>query len=205
MKLIIVGASGHGKVVADIAVKNGYDEIEFLDDKFSNTDFIKSFAKWPIIGNTKKLSEINNDVFIAIGNSKIRKNFMERYRDKHIITLIHPDAIIANDVKIGIGSVIMAGAIVNPYTRIGNGVIINTSSSVDHDCIIGNYSHIAVGSHVAGTVNIGECTWLGAGATVSNNINICDNCMIGAGAVIIKDINESGTYVGVPASKIKRP
>ena len=203
MKLIIIGASGHGKVVADIAVKNGYDEIEFIDDyKFKNPQFEQSCVNWPIVGNTEKLLDINEDIFIAIGNSKARKNLMERYSNKHIVTLIHPDAIIANNVKIGIGTVIMAGAIINPSTKISNGVIINTSSSVDHDCVVGEYSHIAVGAHLAGTVNVGTCTWIGAGATVSNNINICDNCMIGAGAVVVKDINEAGTYVGVPAKKI---
>ena len=204
MKLIIVGASGHGKVVADVAGKNGYDDIKFLDDfKFNNPDFKQFCEQWPIVGNVEALANFNDDLFIAIGNSKARKNLIERYSNKHIVTLIHPDATIASNVKIGIGTVIMAGAIINPATRIGNGCIINTSSSVDHDCIIGDYSHVAVGAHLADTVSIGQSTWIGAGATVSNNVKIFDNCMIGAGAVVVKDITEAGTYIGVPAKKIK--
>ncbi len=204
MKLTIIGASGQGKVVADVAEKNGYDDIEFLDDiKFGNPSFLPFCNKWPIASNTQKISSVHNDIFIAIGNSNARKLFMERYEDKHFPVLIHPDAVIADNVIIGIGSVIMAGAVINPSAKIGRGCIINTSSSVDHDCVVGDYTHIAVGSHVAGTVIIGSCTWIGAGATVSNNISICDDCMIGAGAVIVRDIKESGTYVGVPARKIK--
>ena len=204
MKLTIVGASGHGKVIADIAVKNGYDEIEFLDDKFDDSNFMQSCGQWPIVGKTEKLTDVNNNIFIAIGNSKTRKRFIQKYSNKNIITLIHPNAIISSNVKIGIGTVIMAGVVVSPAVTIGNGCIINTSSSIDHDCVIEDYCHVAVGSHLAGTVTVGQCTWVGAGAIVSNNVNICPNCMIGAGAVIVKDIREEGTYVGVPARKIKK-
>ena len=204
MKLTIIGASGHGKVVADIAEKNGYNEIDFLDDyKFANPECIQSCGKWPIVGKTDNAENIDEDLFIAIGNSQTRKILMERYADKHIVTLIHPDAIIASGVKIGRGTTIMAGVVINSGTKIGNGCIINTSSSIDYDCIIGDYSHIAVGTNLAGTVEVGKCTWIGAGATVIDNIKICDECMIGTGSVVVKDITEAGTYVGIPARKIK--
>lgn len=91
----------------------------------------------------------------------------------------------------------------NPGAVIGKGCIINTCASVDHDCRVEDFVHVSVGAHVAGTVRIGERTWVGAGATVSNNVRICDDCMIGAGAVVVKDIMERGTYVGVPAERIK--
>ena len=97
----------------------------------------------------------------------------------------------------------MAGAVINPGAQIGIGCIINTSSSVDHDCVVEDYVHISVGAHLSGTVRVGKGTWIGAGAIVSNNINICGGCMIGAGAVVIKDIAEPGTYVGVPAKKLR--
>ena len=199
MKLTIIGASGHGKVVADIARLNGYNEIEFLDD---NTE-LHSCGKWPVVGTSDHAAEIENDLFVAVGNAAIRERIMERLRDKHLVTLIHPSAVIAEDVEIGVGSVVMAGAVINPGTRIGKGCIINTSSSVDHDCVLGDYVHVAVGSHLAGTVSVGKGTWIGAGATVSNNISICGSCMIGAGAVVVKSITEPGTYLGVPSRKVK--
>ena len=198
MKLTIIGASGHGKVVADIARLNGYDEIEFLDD---NTE-LHSCGKWPVIGTSNLAGELENDLFVAVGNAAIRERIMERFRDKRIVSLIHPSAVIAEDVEIDTGSVVMAGAVINPSARIGKGCIINTSSSVDHDCVLGDYVHVAVGSHLAGTVSVGKGTWIGAGVTVSNNIAICVGCMIGAGAVVIQNIFEQGVYVGVPATRL---
>lgn len=199
MKLTIIGASGHGKVVAEIAALNGYDEIEFLDDN----DKITNCGKYPIVGRCSDASNADNDIFVAIGNACVRKKFMTELCDKHFPILIHPNAVVSDDVKIGKGSVVMAGAIINPYVTIGEGVIINTCSSVDHDCVVGDYVHVAVGAHLCGTVHVGESTWIGAGATVSNNVNICGECMIGAGTVVVKDIEEKGTYTGVPAKILK--
>ncbi len=194
MKLTIIGASGHGRVVADIAKRCGYDEIVFLDDDES----LKFCGSYPVVGKTDKT--VDNDVFVAIGNSEIRRRLSEGRKP---VTLIHPDAVIADDVEIGAGTVVMAGAVINPGTKIGRGVIINTSSSVDHDCEISDYCHVSVGAHLCGTVSLGESTWVGAGSIVSNNVNICGGCMIGAGAVVIKDIDKMGTYVGVPARIIE--
>ena len=196
-KLAIIGASGHGKVVADIARKNGYKEIVFLDDDES----IHECGGYPVIGKSSEAGTIDADIIVGIGNAGIRKRIQESVPEEKLVTLIHPDAVIAEDVVIGAGTVIMAGAVVNSGVQIGNGCIINTCSSVDHDCILGDYVHIAVGAHVAGTVCIKDSTWIGAGAVVSNNVNICGDCMIGAGAVVIRDILEYGTYVGVPVTK----
>lgn len=197
-KLIIIGASGHGKVVADIAKLNGYSNIVFLD----NNSGINECMGFPVIGPDTMVSELAGDVFIAIGNAHIRRSIMKREKERFFPTLIHPSAILANDVKIGYGSVVMAGAVINPGTRIGNGCIINTASSVDHDCILEDYVHVSVGTHVSGTVSVGEETWLGAGSVISNNISICRDCVIGAGAVVVKDIEFSGTYVGVPVHRL---
>lgn len=197
-RLIIIGASGHGKVVVDIAKLNGYTDIVFLDD---NSE-VKECDGYPVIGNTSNVPA--GEVFVAVGNAKIRRMFMDRNSDRLQPVLIHPRAVIAEDVKIGAGSVVMAGAVINSGAVIGKGVIINTCSSVDHDCEIADYVHISIGSHIAGTVKIGERTWVGAGATVSNNINICGGCILGAGAVVIKDIEEEGIYVGVPVRKRKQ-
>lgn len=200
-RLVIIGASGHGKVVADIAKKNGYGEIVFLDDKES----LKECGGYPVVGKSSRYAEFDCDMFVAIGNPRIREKIQTQMElaGKHIPTLIHPSASIAEHVSIGKGTVVAAGAVINPGAVIGRGCIINTCSSVDHDCQIGDFVHVSVGAHVAGTVQIGARTWIGAGATVSNNISICGDCMIGAGAVVVRDIGESGTYIGVPAEKIK--
>ncbi|MGL9837135.1 hypothetical protein EB22_01374 [Enterococcus faecium] len=197
-KLAIIGASGHGKVVADIARRNGYKEIVFLDDN----DSIHECGGYPVIGKSSEAGMIDADVIIGIGNAGVRKQIQESIPDEKLVTLIHPDAVVAEDVAIGKGTVVMAGAVINSGVRIGKGCIINTCSSVDHDCIVEDFVHVAVGSHLCGTVNVGTGTWIGAGATVINNVFICPDCMIGAGTVIVNNIWESGTYVGVPARRI---
>lgn len=196
-QLVIIGASGHGKVVADIARKNGYRDIVFLDDN----ENVHECGGYPVIGKSIKAKDMDADVVVGIGNAGIRQRIQGTIPPKKIVTLIHPDAVVADGVVIGAGTVVMAGAVINPGAQIGKGCIINTCSSVDHDCKISDYVHVSVGAHVAGTVEIGERTWVGAGATVSNNVSICADCMIGAGAVVVKNINEAGTYKGVPAMK----
>ncbi|MDY4515071.1 MAG: acetyltransferase [Lachnospiraceae bacterium] len=196
-RLVIIGASGHGKVVADIAKKNGYGEIVFLDDN----ENLNECDGYSVVGKSSDSYNYSCDVFVAIGNANIRKKIQEELVAKghHVPVLIHPNAVIGENVKIGDGTVVMAGAVINACTLIGKGCIINTCSSVDHDCRISDYVHISVGAHLAGTVRIGEKTWIGIGALVSNNVDICEHCMIGAGAVVIKNIDKIGTYIGVPA------
>ncbi len=110
----------------------------------------------------------------------------------------------AEDVKIGEGTVVMAGAVVNPGAIIGKGCIINTCSSIDHDCKIGDFVHVSIGAHLAGAVKVHSRTWIGAGDTVINKIFICDNWKVGAGPVVVNNITEVGTYVGVPAKKMEK-
>lgn len=202
-QIVIIGASGHGKVVADIALKVGYTDIVFLDDN----DSITECAGFPVVGNVAKAkSIINKDMFVAIGDSKTREriqNELEK-RGTRIVSLVHPNAVVSRRVKIGSGSVIMAGTVVNSDTEIGRGVIVNTCASVDHDCVVESYSHISVGAHLSGTCFVGENTWVGTGAVVSNNCNICGDCTIGAGAVVVKDIEVPGVYIGVPAKIVRK-
>jgi sugar O-acyltransferase (sialic acid O-acetyltransferase NeuD family) len=198
-KLAIIGASGHGKVIADIAAKNGYREIVFLDDDES----INECGGYPVVGTSSDIEKLDADVIVGIGNSSIRKRMQEGLNEQNLVTLIHPDAVIADGVDIGKGTVVMAGTVINPGINIGKGCIINTCSSVDHDCNIGDYVHVSVGSHICGTVDVGDKVWIGAGAIVSNNVRICSSVTIGAGAVVINDIEEPGTYIGVPARRVK--
>lgn len=197
-QLIIIGASGHGKVVADCAIKNGYENIIFLDDN----ENVTYCGKYKVAGRSKEAAWIPGDVIVAIGNAGFRRKIQENIDKNRLVTLIHPDAVVGDDVEIGSGTIIMAGAVINSGSRIGKGVIVNTSSSVDHDCVIGDFAHISVGAHLAGSVTVDDNSWIGAGAIVNNNLYICSNCMIGSGAVVVKDIKEMGTYVGVPAKKV---
>ncbi len=196
-RLVIVGAGGHGKVIADIARLNGYAEIVFLDDDPE----IRQCGGYPVVGACERVRDLDGDVVVAIGSAATRERVQRTIPTERLATPIHPSAVVS-DATLGKGTVLMAGAVVNPGAVLGAGYIVNTASSVDHDCLIGDFVHIAVGAHVAGTVVIGDRTWIGAGATVSNNITICADCVIGAGAVVINDMTEPGTYVGVLAKRL---
>jgi len=202
-KLIIIGASGHGKVVADIAIKmNKWQSIAFLDDDES----IKTSMGLEVIGKTAVAVTYKDeaDFFVAIGSNATREKIQEKLMDEglNLVSLVHPSAVIGTDVEVDIGTAVMAGVVINSSSRIGKGCIINTSSSLDHDNLIEEYVHISPGASLAGTVKVGKGSWLGIGSIVSNNVNICSGCKVGAGAVVVKDITEPGTYVGVPVRRL---
>lgn len=195
-RLIIIGAGGHGKVVADIAMKNSYTDICFLDDDIN----IKECAGFPVIGPISHAELLEGDKIVAIGDSLIREKIQNSINN--VVTLIHPSSIISRRVNIGEGSVIMAGAVINSDSIIGKGVIINTSTSVDHDCKIEDFAHISIGSHLAGGVRIGKNTFVGAGSTIINGIVISRDCIIGGGSLVINDIDFPGTYIGSPIRRL---
>ena len=197
-RLIIIGAGGHGKVIADAALKNGYANICYIDD--NATDDVMGF---PIIGTSADIECLNDgstDFIIGIGNNAVRKTIAETY-NVNWVSIIHPSAQIGFNAEIGKGTVVMANAVVNVCAKIGEHCIINTGAIVEHDNVIENYAHISPNVALGGTVRIGSLTHVGIGATVKNNTEICSDCTIGAGAVVIKSIKEPGTYVGVPIRK----
>jgi sugar O-acyltransferase (sialic acid O-acetyltransferase NeuD family) len=202
-KLLIIGASGHGKVVADIALNmNKWEHISFLDDDES----IESSMGIKVVGKSNQAIELINDydIFVGVGNNAIREKIQEDLEIKGatLPVLIHPTAIVGEEVCLAPGTVVMASVVINCCTSIGKGCIINTAATIDHDNIIGDYVHVSPGSHLAGSVKVGQQTWLGIGSIVSNDVTIDSRCKIGAGSVIVKDITESGTYVGVPARRV---
>lgn len=201
-QLLIIGAGGHGRVVADIAVKmNQWRDIAFLDDDVNK----KLSVGIKVIGLSRDIDQFldNSDIFVAIGDNQVREKVLNSIEQKgaFIPVLIHPDSCIGTDVVIGKGTAIMPGAIINCCSCIGKGCIINTGTTVDHDNVIENYVHLSPGVHTGGEVRIGQGTWIGIGAVIINKINIVSRCKVGAGAVVIKDIKETGTYIGIPAKK----
>lgn len=202
-KLLIIGASGHGKVVADIALKmNKWQSIAFLDDNKA----IKTSMGLEVIGTSDDVFTHLDDyeIFVGIGNNATRQKIHEMLETFGASSpvLIHPNAVVGEQVEVGFGTVVMAGVVINCCTSIGKGCIINTGSTVDHDNKVEDFVHISPGVHLAGTVKVGKGSWLGIGSVVSNNVNITSGCNVGAGSVVIKDIIEPGIYVGTPAIKL---
>jgi sugar O-acyltransferase (sialic acid O-acetyltransferase NeuD family) len=206
-KLAILGASGHGRVVADTALQSGWNQVVFFDDAFPN---ITVNSDWVVAGNTKDLIHAFGDfagVAVAIGNNRIRLNKVQQLLDAGLTLpiLIHPQTYIARNVEIEVGTVIFAGAIVQPGCVIGLGSIVNTGAMVDHDCSLAAGVHVCPGVHLAGGVRVGECSWIGIGSVAKQYLTIGDDVTVGAGAVCISDIPNRVTVVGNPARILQYP
>jgi len=196
-KLFVYGASGHGKVVADIAENCGYEVAGFIDD--GEKENAISFEKFLTL---KKESCV---VALGIGSNMARKRVFEKLKANsvRIVTLVHPKAVIAKSAKVGEGTVVMAGVVLNPDSLIERGAIINTASVIEHDNIIGEFAHISPGTTLAGDVSVGAFSHIGIGSSVIQGINIGSHATLGAGSVVLKDIPSSSTAYGVPAKVVK--
>lgn len=200
-KVVIIGASGHGKVIADIILKAGDEVVGFLDD---NPNLGETFIGFPVLGKVADaIAYQDNKFVIAIGNADIREKIANQL-DVNWYIAIHPAAVISSiGVVIGEGTVVMANAVINSDAKVGKHCIINTGAIVEHDNYLDDFVHISVGAKLAGNVKVGRKTWVGIGSQVIQCKNICSEVVVGAGATVISDIQEKGTYVGLPARKIK--
>jgi len=201
--IVIWGASGHAKVVADIIRLEGRFELQgFLDDVDPQQ---REFLGLPVLGGAGALGRLKMDgvthIVFGFGNCEGRLKLSEVVRKEgfSLATVIHPSAVVAADVLIGAGTVIAAGAIVNPGATIGANVIINTRASVDHECEIADGAHICPGVTLGGSVIVGTAAWVGIGTTVKDHINIGARALIGAGSVVVSDIPAGVVAYGVPA------
>jgi sugar O-acyltransferase (sialic acid O-acetyltransferase NeuD family) len=195
-KLFIVGASGHGKVVADTAEACGFTEIAFLDQLWPEKTMN---AHWPVVGVPEPRQA---PLFCAVGNNQVRANLFRTLNMETSPVLRHPSTTVSNHVEIGSGTLIVAGSVVNASASIGCGVILNTACSVDHDCIISDFVHISPGAHLAGNVSIGARSWIGIGVVVREGVHIGNDVVVAAGAVVLKDVEDGARVGGVPARRI---
>lgn len=192
----IYGASGHGKVIAEIAALQNVEVDSFIDDRSVDYFYNKKVVK---------ASEIDaaDQLIIGIGNNLIRRSVSEKLGFCNFIWLAHPDTSISASSSIGLGTVVMAGARINAEVQIGKHVILNTNCTVDHDCVINDYVHISPGANIAGNVTIGEGSHVGIGASIIQGVKIGKWATIGAGAVIIRDVPDNSLVIGVPG-KVKK-
>jgi len=189
-KLIIIGAGGHGKVVADAANR----ECVYVDKEPNEEGGVFAMDALPSI------QQENDEVIVGIGDNKTRISMLDGLHN--IATVVHEDATVSESATIGEGTVVFARAVVNPNTSVGLGCIINTAATVDHDCVLEDGVHISPGAHVGGGVSIGRCSWIGIGASVKHGVNIGHNVTVGASAAVVNDIPDGLTVVGVPAKEI---
>lgn len=208
MEVLIVGAGGHGQVVAD-ALWRAWERdravrpLGYVDDNPTLNG--RKLVDIPVLGRLADLAAIAHDgVVVAVGDNRIRQRIFEDLtrRGEHFIIAKHPSAIVAPDVTIGRGSVLCAGVIVNVGSMIGDNVILNTGVSVDHHNCIGNHAHLGPGVHIGGTVTVDEGALIGLAASVLPGTSIGAWSVVGAGACVTQSVNAGVTVVGIPARGI---
>jgi sugar O-acyltransferase (sialic acid O-acetyltransferase NeuD family) len=205
MKVLVVGAGGHGEVIAEIlraSARTGgdFEFVGYVDDQLHPDNDA-------VLGPIRALPRIAHDaVIVAIGDNEARARVTGQLMaiGARFATVTHPASVLATGVYPGDGSMLCAGAIVCVGATIGRGVILNTASSVDHHCRIGDYTHIAPGARIGGEVTIGTRVLVGMGAVVLPRIRIGHDAVIGAGAVVTRDVAPRTTVIGVPAVPIER-
>lgn len=201
-RLLIVGASGHGKVVADAALLSGWDEVVFADARYPEQTQVRN---WPVISTEgaldKPMADIDG-VVVAIGHNRTRLAIQQRLANLGwpIVTIIHPRATVSPFALIGIGSVLCAGAVVNVDAVVGAAAIINTGAVVEHDCVLGAGVHVSPNAALAGGVTVDDCTWIGMGACVRQLVQVGSDVVVGASAAVVGDVLSGQTVKGVPAT-----
>lgn len=197
-KLALIGAGGHGMVVREAALISGWDEVIFFDDD------AKIIASKHLIGGVDTFiaqMKSYDGVLVSIGNNQTRLAIYSKLQNAGatFATVIHPFSYISESAYIGLGTVVMAGVVVNSKAKIGNGSILNTSCSIDHDCVIEDFVHICPGAHLAGNVYIGNKSWIGIGSSVIENVKIEESVFVAGGSLVACNLAAGNFVKGVPA------
>lgn len=206
-RLAILGAGGHGRVVADAAEASGeWQQIVFFDDAWPDR---KSSGPWPIFGNQTALlgqCEEFDGVVVGIGSNRIRLASSQALFEAGacLATIIHPNATISRHASVEAGTVIFAGSVVNIGAHVGRACIVNTAATVDHDCQLADGVHLSPGANLAGGVTVGICSWIGANAGVRQQLSIGAHVVVGVGAVVVDSLPDGITAVGNPARDLNR-
>jgi sugar O-acyltransferase (sialic acid O-acetyltransferase NeuD family) len=199
MRIAIVGAGGHGKVVLDAVLSAGDQIVAGIVD--DNTELIGArLFNFPIVGSVKDLNDVDGYI-VAIGNNRIRKEKYDYYLQAGYkpVTVIHPTAIISPRTSVGRGVAIFANVVVNPDAVIGDNTVLYTSCTIDHECNISQHSYVSPGCNICGRANIKTGAMIGAGAVILPGLSIGEWAIVGAGAVVTDHVPDNVTVVGVPA------
>lgn len=205
--LLLLGAGGHARVVAETALATGrFSSIAFLDDRFSGCAYQSDQLGWPVIGPfaaalDSQVRQQFSAALVAIGNAAVRLHWLPRLADAgfELPVLIHPTVWLSPSAQLGVGTVVLAQVAVQSQSVIGSGAILNTGSSVDHDVQLGAGVHICPGARLAGEVQVGDRSWIGIGSSVNQQVRIGSDVTVGAGAAVVRDLPDGVTAVGVPA------
>lgn len=210
-RLAILGAGGHGQVVAEAAEEAGWDEIVFFDQRWREIEAARNLAsnRWTVAGTWEDFLAVHSSfagVIVGIGNSAARLSWLDRLTSMgvSVSSITHPRSIVSRYAQIGLGTVVFAGAVVQARAQIGKGCIVNSNATVEHDCMLADGVHVCPGASLAGGVIVAENSWIGIGSAVRETVKIGQRSTVGAGAVVVKDVPDDVTVVGVPARILER-
>ncbi len=198
MRLLVIGAGGHAKVVVSAAIEAGWDIAGIVDESGRRTELMGL----PV---TSDAASVEADAFVvAIGDNRVRA---ERFAHYHSLgmtaaAILHPRATLDPSARIGAGTVAFAGAVVNADAEIGENVILNTGCTIDHDCVIGSHTHIAPGVNLSGGVTVGEGALLGVGSCAIPLASVGAWAVVGAGSTVIDPVGDGVTAAGSPAREL---
>ena len=200
--LLVLGFGGHARSVADVALACGIKKLVFVDFNAKAGEQLLGFN---VIVNKPEILPADWAVFPAAGDNKKRQEQYLEVQSKGwpLATLVAPTASIGTGSTVLPGTLVAHHAHIGPMAKVGYGCIINTGAVIEHEAQIGNYCHISVNSTVAGRCHIGQKSFIGAAATIIDGISLCDEVILGAGGCVVSNISEPGTYIGIPARKIK--
>jgi len=197
--LVVYGAGGHGRVVADAARAAGLEVLGFLDDGLAAGGQV---LDWRVLGTADWLrGRTELAVALGIGANDVRRRVAEALAraGARLATVIHPTAVLSPYAQVGPGAVVFALAVLNPGARVGAGAIVNTGAIIEHDVEIGDFAHVASNATLAGAARLGAEALLGTGAAVLPERTIGDRSVVGAGAVVSRDVPADVVVAGVPA------
>jgi len=202
MSVLVVGAGGHAKVVVATLRALGMSIAGCLDDDLERVE--QTVLGAAVLGPVELVKEHAGPAVLGIGGNAVRQRLASEYPGVEWISVVHPAATVHASVELGPGTVVFAGAVLQPDVQVGRHAIVNTSSSVDHDCQVGDFSHLAPGVHLSGGVTIEEGGFLGVGSCAVPGTTVGAWGTVGAGAVIVQDLPPNVTSVGVPARPLTR-
>jgi sugar O-acyltransferase (sialic acid O-acetyltransferase NeuD family) len=200
-QLLIIGAGGHGAVVAEAAAETGnWSEIAFLDDNLSG-EILPGLTVEGTVADLVQKANKNAEVIVAVGENRKRIELLDTVSDFQcrIATVVHPASTVSPSATIGEGSVLFGNVVVNARATIGRGAILNTACTIDHDCLLEDGVHVSPGANLAGNVRVGRYAWIGIGSAVREGVTIGKGAIVGAGAAVVSDVPDGVTVGGVPA------
>lgn len=200
--LLVLGAGGHGKVVADAAMlMKCWEHIAFADDASNRTAAPLPLEVVGTLADLDRLKHRFDGVALGLGNNQLRLDLASKCRalgiEMHCV--VHPAAAVSSYARIGAGTVVLAQAAINQGAVLGAACIVNTGATVDHDCVLSDAVHISPGAHLAGGVHVGARTWIGLGAAVRERVVIGAGATVGAGSVVVSNVEAGTTVLGIPA------